>query len=75
MWSSKGKDVAEYIRQCFHCVDSVAEVSKPHQLREEVHGTGVVTVIIHVGILHVGTAGLLGSGQAGVAANKPKSFT
>lgn len=59
--------MVELIRQCLHCMDSVAGTIRPRSLRAVVHGAGVGEAIIFR-LLHVEAAAPLDLGQAGMGA-------
>lgn len=65
------KDVAEFIRQCLHCIDSRLGGLRLRPLVQAVNGTGVGESI-HSDLLRVGTAEPLGAGQASVGTKTPK---
>ena len=58
-WFCIEEHVAEFIKQCLHCMDSKAGKKVPRPLGETVHGTRPGEVV-HFDYLHVGASGPLG---------------
>ena len=52
-WDNMEKDIAKFIRQCLHCIDSKAGNAMPRPLGDLVHGTEVGDVL-HFDYLSLG---------------------
>ena len=67
-WDNMEKDIAKFVRQCLHCIDSKAGNDMPRPLGDLVHGTEVGDVIQHFDYLSLGesdaihTGGLINGG-------------
>ena len=58
-WFRMEEHVAEFVKQCLHCMNSKAGEKVPRPLGETVHGTRPGEVV-HFDCLHVGASGPLG---------------
>lgn len=56
-WFRMEDHVADFVKQCLHCMDSKAGEKVPRPLGETVHGT---CPVVHVDYLYVGESGPMG---------------
>ena len=60
-WDNMEKDIAKFVRQCLHCVDSKAGNDMPRPLGDLVHGTKVGDVL-HFDFLSLGESDVIDTG-------------
>ena len=61
-WDNMEKDIAKFVRQCLHCIDSKADNAMPRPLGDLVYGTEVGEVL-HFDYLCLGESETLDAGS------------